>query len=119
MKRNTIILKYFIQFTCTNLGGSKNKGGHFLNLLQKEGVSRKKGFPQKGGGRSQPWKKLCKCFQYKVLNAFFLNKKLCLFNKSNLPLCSFCKEEDETVFVLYFYCTNVRNLWTQLNFYLA
>ena len=50
---------------------------------------------------------------------FFLNKKLFLFKKSNSPLCSFCKEEDETVFHLYFYCPNVRNLWNQLNFYLA
>ena len=60
------------------------------------------------------------CFQYKVLNnALFLNKKLFLFKKSNSPLCSFCKEENETVFQLYFYCPNVRNLWNQLNFYLA
>ena len=59
-------------------------------------------------------------FQHKVLNnALFPNKKLFLFKKSNLPLCSFCKEEDETVFHLYSYCPNVRNLWNQLNFYLT
>ena len=39
--------------------------------------------------------------------------------KSNSPLWPFCKEEDETVFHLYFYCPNVRNLWNQLNVYLA
>ena len=44
-------------------------------------------------------------------NALFLDKKLFLFKKSNLPLCSSCKEEDETAFHLYFYCPNVRNLW--------
>ena len=61
-----------------------------------------------------------RCFQYKVLNnVLFLNKKLFLFKKSNSPLCSFCKEEDETVFHRYFCCPNVRNLWNQLKFYLA
>ena len=61
-----------------------------------------------------------RCFQYKVLNnAPFPNKKHFLFKKSNSSLCSFCKEEEETVFHLYFYCPNIRNLWNQLNFYLA
>ena len=61
-----------------------------------------------------------RCFQYKVLNNVpFLNKKLFLFKKSNSQWCFFCKEEDETVFYLYLYCTNVRNLWNQLKFYLA
>ena len=61
-----------------------------------------------------------RCFQYKVLsNALFLNKKLFFFQKSNLPLCSFSKKEDETVFYLYFFCPNVRNLWNQLKFHLA
>ena len=32
----------------------------------------------------------------------FLNEKPFLFKKSNSPLCSFCKEEDETVFHFYF-----------------
>ena len=60
------------------------------------------------------------CFQYKVLsNILFINKELFLFKKPNLPLRSFCKDRDETVFHLYFYCPNVRNLWNQLNFYLA
>ena len=39
--------------------------------------------------------------------------------KSNSPLCSFCKEEDETVLHVYFYCPNVRNPWNQLNFFLV
>ena len=45
MKRNTFILKCFLQFTCTNLDGSQKEGGNFINLLQKGG-----GFPQKMGG---------------------------------------------------------------------
>ena len=55
-----------------------------------------------------------RCFQYNVLrNAFFLNKKL-LFKKSNTPLCSFSKEEDKTIFHLYFFYASLRNLWKQL-----
>ena len=61
-----------------------------------------------------------RCFQYKVLNnTLFLNKKHFLFKKSNSPLYYFCDEEDETVFYLYFYCPNVRNLGNQLDFYIA
>ena len=52
-------------------------------------------------------------------NVLFLNKELFLFNKSNSPLCSFCKEEDETVFHFYLYYPNVGNLYNQLKFYLA
>ena len=37
MKRNTFILKCFLQFTCTNLDGSQKEGGNFINLLQKGG----------------------------------------------------------------------------------
>ena len=36
-----------------------------------------------------------------------------------LPLCSFCKEKVETVFHHYCYCRSIRNLWNQLNCYLA
>ena len=50
MKGNTFILKYFLQFACTNLDGSQKEGGNFLNLLQKEGALRKEGFsPQNRG----------------------------------------------------------------------
>ena len=52
-----------------------------------------------------------RCFQCKVLNnALFLNQKLFLFQKTKSPLYSFCKDENETVIHLYFYCPNVRNL---------
>ena len=56
MKRNTFILKCFIQFTCTNVDSSQKEGGNFLNLLQKERVTQKGGFPQKRG--FQLWRKL-------------------------------------------------------------
>ena len=41
-KRNTLILKCFLQFACTNLVGSQKKGVNYLNLLQKEGDSLRK-----------------------------------------------------------------------------
>ena len=43
MKRNTFILKCFLQFPCTYLDGSQKEGGNFINLLQKEGVPSEKG----------------------------------------------------------------------------
>ena len=52
-KRNTFILKCFIQFICTNLDCSQKVGGDFLNFLQKEGGTQKgegrEGFLRKGG----------------------------------------------------------------------
>ena len=51
MKRNTFILKCFLQFICTNLDGSQKEGDNFLNLLQKEGGNQKEGGSlRKGGG---------------------------------------------------------------------
>ena len=54
MKRNTFILKCFLQFICTNLDGCQKEPGNFLNLLQKEGVPRKRcrgvGVPSEKGG---------------------------------------------------------------------
>ena len=38
-KRNTYILKCFLQFGCTNLDGSQKEGGNFLNFLWKDGGS--------------------------------------------------------------------------------
>ena len=53
-KRNTFILKCFIQSTFTNLDGCQKKGGNFLNLLQKEGgtpkVEEGVSFEKVGGG---------------------------------------------------------------------
>ena len=49
-KRNTFILKCFLQFTCTDLVGSQKEGGNFLNLLKKEGGTQKRGVPQKREG---------------------------------------------------------------------
>ena len=46
-------------------------------------------------------------------------KNFLSFRNQTRLLCSFCKEEDQTVFHLYFSCPSVRNLWNQLIFYLA
>ena len=54
-KRNTFILKCFLQFACTNLNGSQKEGGSFLNSLQKEGGTPKAGgVPSEKGGGSNP-----------------------------------------------------------------
>ena len=40
-------------------------------------------------------------FLYKILNNFlYLNKKLCKMSLVETPLCSFCKENDETLICL-------------------
>ena len=50
---------------------------------------------------------------------FFQIEQIIVFKKSSSSLFSFCKEENETVSHLYFYCLKVRNLWSQLKVYLA
>ena len=57
-KRNTFILKCFIQITCTNLEGSQKEGDNFFNLLQKEGGTQKEGGSFRKGGRSNPDEKM-------------------------------------------------------------
>ena len=60
VKRNTFILKCFLQFTCTSLDGSQKEESNFLNLLQKErGVPRKGGFLRKGGIPTLPKETMC------------------------------------------------------------
>ena len=41
------------------LGWLSERGGNFLNLLQKEGGTQKGGVPSEKGGGFQPWRKLC------------------------------------------------------------
>ena len=53
MKRNTFILTCFLQFACTNLDSSQKQVGNFLNLLQKErGTQKRGGSSEKGGSNT-------------------------------------------------------------------
>ena len=55
-------------------------------------------------------------FQYKILNnVLYLNKKLFLFGKVSSPLCSFCKQDDETILHLFYECNFTKELWNRLN----
>ena len=55
MKHDTIILKCFIQFTCTNLDGFKKEGVNFLICFRERGYpERGGGYPQKGEGGLNP-----------------------------------------------------------------
>ena len=56
MIRNTIIFKCFIQFTCTNLDGSKKEGANFYKLLQKEEDTQIGGWGGGGGVPSEKWR---------------------------------------------------------------
>ena len=54
-------------------------------------------------------------FQYKILNnILFLNERLYKFNVVTSPLCSLCKEKNESVSHLFCYCQETRRLWHQL-----
>ena len=54
-------------------------------------------------------------FQYKILNnILFVNKMLFKLRKVELPLCSFCKAEDETYMYLFYRCRKTSILWRQL-----
>ena len=54
-------------------------------------------------------------FQYKVLNnVLYPNKKLFIFGKSSFPLCSFCKNIDETILHLFYECDITKALWKSL-----
>ena len=76
-KRNNFILKCFIQFTCTNLGACQNEGDNFFNLLQKEEVPRKGGFPQKRGRSSKPGRNYgYNCSKLQRYKENICNKKL-------------------------------------------
>ena len=54
-------------------------------------------------------------FQYKILNnVLFLNKMLQKFGIVNSSVCSFCKQEDETILHLYYHCNVTKDLWSKL-----
>ena len=54
-------------------------------------------------------------FQYKILsNTLYLNERLFKFNIVDSPLCSLCKQENESVIHLFAICSEARSLWDQL-----
>ena len=54
-------------------------------------------------------------FQYKVLNNVpFLNKKLVIFAKALSPLCSFCRNADETILQFFYECDITKEFWKSL-----
>ena len=54
--------------------------------------------------------------QYKILNnVLYLNERLFKFNIVDSPLCSLCKQDNETVIHLFAICSEARSLWDQLS----
>ena len=45
----------------------------------------------------------------------YLNERLFKFNIVNSPLCSLCKQENESVIHLFAICSEARSLWDQLS----
>ena len=59
-----------------------------------------------------------RCFQYNILhNTLYLNQKVFLFRKHNIPLCSFCNLEDETVVHLFVHGSKIKQLWCKVKEY--
>ena len=57
-------------------------------------------------------------FKYKVLkNVLYLNKKCFIFGKSPSFLCSFCKQVDETILLLFRECSIMKELWKRLDLF--
>ena len=55
-------------------------------------------------------------FQYRILNnTLYLNERLFKFNIVDSPLCSLCKQENESVIHLFVICSEARSLWDQLS----
>ena len=59
-------------------------------------------------------------FQYKILNnILYLNKKLCKMGLVETQLCSFCKENDETLIHLFVWCPVTKNQWNRFKVWLS
>ena len=57
-------------------------------------------------------------FKYKVLkNVLYLNKKCFIFGKSPSFLCSFCKQVDETILLLFRECSIMKELRKRLDLF--
>ena len=55
-----------------------------------------------------------RCFNYKIINVLYLNKKLSRFGKTQSPLCSFCDTEAETAHHVFHKCSINKILWNQI-----
>ena len=59
-------------------------------------------------------------FQYKILhNILFLNNRLFKINYADSPLCSLCKEVNETVVHLFCECRITVQIWTEVKLWLS
>ena len=57
-----------------------------------------------------------KSFQYKILNnTLYFNERLFKFNIVDSPICSLCKQENESVIYLFAICSEACSLWDQLS----
>ena len=58
-------------------------------------------------------------FQYRLLQrGIVTNIQLCAWKITNTKLCTFCKQEDETLVHLFIKCTHVQTLWDQIRKYI-
>ena len=61
-----------------------------------------------------------KNFQYRILNyILYTNDWLYKFEITDSPLCPFCRNEIETIYHLFYYCTFVQSFWHQFESFLT
>lgn len=61
-----------------------------------------------------------KNFQYRILNyILYTNDWLYKFEITDSPLCPFCRNEVETIYHLFYYCTFVQSFWHQFESFLT
>ena len=59
------------------------------------------------------------CFHYTILNnKLYLNNKPQASRLTNIPLCSFCKHENETTLHVFYSCNSPLRFWSQLKLFL-
>ena len=73
-----------------------------------------------------PWKKIyltvhkvaanrhLLCFNFKIINVLYLNKKLFQFGKIHYSLCSFCHTKSQTTLHVFHKCLVCKMFWNQL-----
>ena len=58
-------------------------------------------------------------FQYRLLQrGLVTNTSLCKWGIKPSELCSFCKQEKETLSHLFYYCTKVQDIWARITLFL-
>ena len=109
---NKLCSKEFYKILISAISKSPTSQAHILQILKKD---------------SLPWKEIynlprqvtldtySRIFQYKCLNnILYLNNALYKMNLVDSPLCSFCKEQNESISHFFYDCRVTQSLWHEV-----